>query len=199
MGWMIGRADERDALHGQDFADLMNAELGLTAGDVLRDRAARNQFCLRLHLGGDAELVEQTDDVDAARAAGGRIDIGNRFGGEQRLFERRDRADVRLRRAVLDHDPDADPRKVYSAAGNELALAREVVDRRRRQHREVERLAALDAFVQRADGVVLNHYLVAGRSLEVGQQRQQHLLEGAGGEYLDLRRRGRARRTAAPR
>src|SRR5689334_4181643 len=31
------RPDQRDALHRQDLADLMHAELGLTVGDVLGD------------------------------------------------------------------------------------------------------------------------------------------------------------------
>src|SRR5262249_14983790 len=97
------RTDQRDALHVKDFADLMNAEIGLTPRNVLGDRAAGNELCLRLHLAGNPELVEQTGDVDPARATGGRIEIGDGLGGEQRLLERRDRADVRLRRAVFDN------------------------------------------------------------------------------------------------
>src|SRR5262249_51346878 len=142
-------------------------EIGLTPRNVLGDRAAGNELCLRLHLAGNPELVEQTGDVDPARATGGRIEIGDGLGGEQRLLERRDRADVRLRRAVFDNHSDANPREIDPAAGNELAFAREAIDRRRRQHGKIERLAALDALAQRADGVVLNRYLVARRSLEV--------------------------------
>src|SRR5262249_14507504 len=37
---------ERDAFHRQDFADLVNAELRLALGHVLRHRAARDQFGL---------------------------------------------------------------------------------------------------------------------------------------------------------
>src|SRR6266511_57656 len=162
------RAHQRDALHGEDFADLVNAELGLALRDVLRHRAAGNELCLGVHVGGDPELIEKTGDVDAARATGGRIDIGNGLGGEQRLLEGRDRADVRLRRALLDYDADADAREVHPTTGDELAFVREIVDRRGREHREVERLAALDALAQRADGIVLDGDLVAGGSLEVG-------------------------------
>jgi len=49
----------------------MNAELRLAASDVLCDRSARDQLRLRLDLCGDSELVEQSGDIDAARATGG--------------------------------------------------------------------------------------------------------------------------------
>jgi hypothetical protein len=172
----------------------MNAELGLALRDVLRHRAAGNELCLGVHLTSDPELVEKTSDVDAARATGGWIDIGNGLGGEQRLLEGRDRADVRLRRAVLDYDADADARQVRPTTSDELPFVRKIVDCRGREHREVEHLAALDALAQRTDGIVLDGDLVAGRSLEIGHERKQHLLEGAGGEHLDLRRRGASRR-----
>src|SRR5262249_25670515 len=147
------RTDERDAFHGKDFADLVDAKFGLAFGDVRRHRPAGNQFCLRLHLAGDPKLVEQTRDIDAARAASGgsRIDIGTELGREHGPFEGIDRADVRLRRALLDHDADSDTGKVDPAAGNELAFAGKFVHRRRRQHGEVERLSALDPLAQRAD------------------------------------------------
>src|SRR4051794_39393581 len=120
----------------------MNAELRLAASDVLRDRSARDQLRLRLDLSGDSELVEQSRDIDAARAAGGGIDKGNRLRCEQRLLESVDRADIRLRRALLDHHADADTSKIGPAAGDELALGGKVVDRGRREHGEIERLAA---------------------------------------------------------
>src|SRR5262245_3953692 len=50
------RTHERNAFHRQDFADLVNTELRLALGHVLRHRAARAQFGLGLHLGGNAEL-----------------------------------------------------------------------------------------------------------------------------------------------
>src|SRR5262249_46226873 len=58
------RTHERDAFHRQDFADLVNAELRLALGHVLRHRAARDQFGLGLYFSGDPELVEQAGDVD---------------------------------------------------------------------------------------------------------------------------------------
>jgi hypothetical protein len=173
----------------------VNAELGFASGDMLGDGTARNELGLGLHLAGDPELVEQARDINAARAARRRIDIGHRLGREQCALERIDRTDVGLRRAILDHDPDADAREIGPAAGDELALVGKRIDRRRREHGEIEGLAALDAFRQRADRVVLDRHLVAGLLLEIGDERQQHLLEGTGGEHLDLRRRGAPRRT----
>src|SRR5262249_21198509 len=125
------RTDERDAFHGKDFADLVDAKFGLALGDVRRHRPAGNQFCLRLHLAGDPELREKPRDIDAAGAAGGGIDIGSGLGREQRPFEGFDRADVGLRRTLVDHDADPDTGKVDPAAGNELAFAGKIVHRRR--------------------------------------------------------------------
>src|SRR6478735_10305471 len=123
------RTDQRDALHWKDLADLMNAELRLAASDVLCDRSARDQLRLRLDLSGDSELVEQSVDIDAARATGGGIDIGNRLSCEQRPLECVDRAEIRLRRPLLDHDADAYTPEIGPAGGDELALGGKVVDR----------------------------------------------------------------------
>src|ERR1700730_9165797 len=54
------RAHEPDAFDRQDFADLVNAELRLALGHVLRHRAARAQFGLGLPVVDDPELVQQT-------------------------------------------------------------------------------------------------------------------------------------------
>ena len=73
------RADEFHALHREDFADLVQAEFRLAARDQLGDVAALFQFRLRLDVRRDAELVEQAGQVDSARSARGRIDVGDRL------------------------------------------------------------------------------------------------------------------------
>ena len=78
------------------LADLLEADLHLAVGDDGADEyAGRRLLELGFDLGRDAEFFEHADDVDAARAGG----IADRFGREQGLFERIDRADVRFRRA----------------------------------------------------------------------------------------------------
>ena len=166
----------------------MQAEFGFAADDQIGDMAALLELRLRPDLVGDAELLEQLVDIDAARAAAGRIDIGDRLGRQQRLLEGFDRAHVRLGRALLHHHADADAGKIDAAAGGDLALGRQVVDHGRGDHRDVESFAALDALLQAAGGVVIDDDLVAGLLLEIGHQRQHHLLEGAGGQHLDLGR-----------
>ena len=91
------RPDQGDAGLADDLAVLVDADLGLTGLDQVGDVAALLQLGLRLDLVGDAELVEQVRNVDAARAAARRIDIADRLRLEQRLLEGLDRGDVGLR------------------------------------------------------------------------------------------------------
>ena len=139
-------------------------------------------------------FVEQASDIDAARAAARRIDIGDRLGRQQRLLEGIDRADVGLRRAGLDHDADADAREVLPRCRRRTCPCRRDRRPRGREHGEVEELAAFDALGERADRVVLDDDLVAGLLLEIRHEREQRLLEGARGEHLDLGRARAARR-----
>src|SRR5438105_129011 len=71
------RSNERNALDRKDFADLVNAYLGLAVGDMLGHGAAMDQHGLWLDVRGEAKPVQQTGDVDAAGAAGLRIDVGD--------------------------------------------------------------------------------------------------------------------------
>src|SRR5207248_7208195 len=61
------RSDQGDALHWQDLADLVDAELGLAADDEVGDRAALLELGLWLHRTGDSELLEQAREINAAR------------------------------------------------------------------------------------------------------------------------------------
>src|SRR5665213_1770927 len=83
----------------------MDAKLGLAAGDQLSDIAALLELGLRPDLVGDTQFLQQLVDIDAARAAAGRVDIGDRLGFEQRLLELIDRADGGLGRALLPTTP----------------------------------------------------------------------------------------------
>ena len=91
------RTDDVDAFHRLQFADLLEADLGLAARDDLADRRGRESSApcpssSRL----DAELVEHLGrDIDAAGAVG----IGDGLRGQQRALERIGRGDIRLRRA----------------------------------------------------------------------------------------------------
>jgi hypothetical protein len=79
-----------------------------------------------------------------------------------------------------------------AAAGNDPALAGQTVDRRRREDRHVEGFAAFDPLGQPTGGAVVDDEPVAAGSLEAVLQRQHDRLHGAGRQYLDLGRRGRA-------
>ena len=72
------------SLHRQDLADLVNAYFGFALGDVIGDGAAVDQYRLGVDLLGDAEPLQKLADINSARAAGRRIDIGHRFCRQQR-------------------------------------------------------------------------------------------------------------------
>ena len=148
LDFLRQRADQRHAFHRHDLADLVDAEFGFAADDEIGDMAALLELGLRLDLVGDAELHQQLVDIDAARAAARRIDIGDRLGREQRLLELVDRADVRLGRALLHHHADADAGEIDLAAGGELAARDHFVDHGRGDHQDVEGFAAFDALLQ---------------------------------------------------
>src|SRR4029078_10831269 len=87
---------------------LVDSDLPLPGLDQVGDVAALLQPGLRPDLIGDAELLQQLVDVDATRTGAPRIDVAPGLRLEQRRLEAVDRGNVGLRRALLDHDTDAD-------------------------------------------------------------------------------------------
>src|SRR6478752_9048009 len=90
------RPKNLDALHGNEFTQLVEADLGLAASDHIAHWFAGlhgGQLCFNLL--GDAKLLEHTNEVGAARSGG----IGNRFCGKHRLLHSLGGTDVGLRRA----------------------------------------------------------------------------------------------------
>ena len=143
------------------------------------------QFRFRPDLVGNAELAQQAIEIDAARSAARRVDIGNGLCRQQCALEGLDRADVRLGRAVLHHHAHADPREIDRRA-RDLALCRQLGKRARRGYDDIEGLAAFDPLLQGADRVVVDDQLVT-LFLELRHHRQHHLLHRAGGQDLELR------------
>ena len=76
--------------------------------------------------------------------------------------------------------------RLNSAARRDFSGAGEFVDDGWRDHRNIERLPALDPLLQAAGRVVVHHDLVARLLLEVGRQGQNHLFEGAGCQKFHL-------------
>ena len=84
----------------------------------------------------------------------------------------------------LDHHTDAD-------AGDGITLANladlgELVDRRRREHRNIENGTTLDALHQCADGIVVDAHAVLAVVLEISGGRENNLLHGPGGQHLHI-------------
>src|SRR6185437_5094817 len=146
------RPDQDDALNRQDLARLLQHDVGFAAGDEVGGMPAFFEFRLRPDLAGDTEALEQFVDIDAAGAAAGRIDIGDRLGRQQRALEGVDRGDVRLGRAFAHADPDADGRDLNVALRDQLAVFGKRLDDDGRDHRDVEGLAGRNAFLEAAGG-----------------------------------------------
>src|SRR5499427_10389395 len=70
------RAEQLDALGGQDFADRQRADLRIAARDRFADLNARRlRDALLFDRVGDTEAVEQADEIDYALA---RLGVGDR-------------------------------------------------------------------------------------------------------------------------
>ena len=125
-------------------------------------------------------------DVNAARAAGLGIDIGNRFRGKQGSLERLDGRNIGLWRSRLDHNANADLGERGAGAGNDLALLDQAFDRFGRQNRDIELLlAATDQIEVLSDGLIGDVELVAGFLLILRGKRVEHLLESAAADDFD--------------
>jgi hypothetical protein len=131
------------ALDRENGNNLLHADLGLALGDDLGHRAA-GQPSLRLHLVGNAEADQQICDIGAART----VAVADRSRPLQRLSERRNGADVGLRRAGADRKAHRRARDVGLRAGSDLAGLGQRIELRPRQERNVERGAVLDLFFQ---------------------------------------------------
>src|SRR5262249_12627577 len=173
---------------GHDFADLVHTEFSLATHDEIRNIAAFLELGLWPHLIGDAEPLEQLVDVDSTRAAARRIDIGNRFGGKQRILEGPDRPDVGHRGAFLDHNTDRDGCQINPAVRDDFAGSGQAIDDYRRDDRHIEGFAGFNSLLQAARSVVVDDDLVARLILEIRHQPEHNLLEGTGGQNLDLSR-----------
>jgi hypothetical protein len=88
---------------------------------------------------------------------------------------------------VTNHHTHTYSSHIGATGHHQCAFCSEILDRSRRQHRDVEGLPCLDAPAQCADRGIVDRDLVAGLPFEIGQQGEQHLFERAGGQDLDFR------------
>ncbi len=176
------RPGEHNTLHGKDFADLLDRDVGLAADNPIGGTAALDQHGLGPHLRTDAEPIDQLREIDSAGTARRRIDIGHRPRLQQRLLERLDGADIGPLGAIFHSDPDTNPGEPDRIAGD-LARLLQFRDHRGRSHQQIEALPRLDPLEQPANGIAVE--LDNGPVLlEPRNDTQQNLLESAGAQHL---------------
>lgn len=160
------------------FADLLEADLGVTARHHTGDRLGRDFPGPVLDRVGDTEPLKHFGrDVDAAGAVG----ISDRFRREQRAPDRVGGADVRLRRARSHRDADRRFHEIDAAVGDHLALLDKVAERMAHHDQYIGGFAALQSGRDRIDGgphrwPIRRQHLVAGQAFEFRNQR----VEGCG-------------------
>jgi len=84
------------------------------------------------------------------------IDVGDGLSRDECALQALDRPDFGKRRAGLNRDADADLGEVDATALGELPFGNELVDYGRSDDRDIDRLAANDALLEAARGVVHN-------------------------------------------
>ena len=180
------RPHERHTLHGQDLADLMHAQLGLTLHDRLRGVAARPEDGLVLDRVGDAQALENTGEVNPAGGPAARIRVDERLRGQHRPLERLDGRDVGKGGALAHGDPDGRPRQVGPRVGDDEPLRRELLQHGVRDDDHVRHLTRLHFLPQLPrgpggddDGVPR---FLPERLRELGHD----ALHGPGAQHLDL-------------
>src|SRR5229473_2424775 len=122
------RPHELHALHGQDLADLVHAELGLAFHDRLRRVAARPENGLFLHRVGDAQALEHAREVDPAGGSPGGIRVHDGLRGQDRPLERFRGRDVGQRGALAHGDSDGRPGEVGPGVRYHEPLPRELLE-----------------------------------------------------------------------
>ena len=178
------RANHLDALHRQEFADLLERDLGFAARQRLADRAMGRVLGLGRDLIGDAELLEQLRHVDAGNAG---LRIHHRLRRQQRRLQRIDGADVRRHHAAADGDADRGFGEIEAAALLQHAARDQAVDRLGGEHREIAGLAADDLVHQHVGGRIVDVDREADLALGGRDQLAGHRLHAVGAKYFHRR------------
>ena len=124
---------------------------------------------------GDAELLDELDEVDAA-GAGARVD--DRVSLQQRRFDGIDRGNVGLRRAGFHGEADGGAGEIRRASVDQDAVRDQLVDAFAGEDRYVGCFAALDAWKQHGGRAVARLQLDTVRVLEVGDDIVEDALYG---------------------
>ena len=89
-------------------------------------------------------------------------------------------------RACADHETQSRARNDDARVGCHLALLDQVIDQRRRQNSEVERLPRFDLLFKPGGQTILHKNFVPRGALELGSEIFHHCFESVGAEDPDL-------------
>src|SRR5262249_29884942 len=148
----------------------------------LPDESARLPDRLRLNLPGYVEALDQAGEMNSARAL---YRVGDRFCGKERAPERLDGGDIGLGETCGYRDAYPAARVGADASRHDLALFREVLQRRSAENHDVCGFARVDAAHHDLAGIVARGDLVPGRPLEARRELGHDAALPVGGEYGD--------------
>jgi len=143
VGWQ--RPTSSTPTTGMISAICWNADFRFAAGDSFANHdgmavVGTDQPGLGLQFARHSKSIEQTDQIVSARAAGGRIGIGDRLCVAQQAFERLCEPISGLRRPRLYRDADTGTRPPRPPLSGRTSFASELFDRRPRRDGDVNGL-----------------------------------------------------------
>ena len=182
------RPRDLHALVRRQLGDERYPELGRARRHRIGNaRALRAVDDLGLHLLGDAHPREQALEIRPRRAAGFRIDIGDRLRCQQRALERVHRRQIgRCGAARLDADAHQRADELVRVPSASAPVLLQPVDRGFRHHDHVCLLAGLQLVDQRARRIGDELELVSARARELGADLRHGLGHRAADEHSEL-------------
>jgi hypothetical protein len=176
-----------DVLHLENRPDAGHADLFSAFFQRLRQLIPLVRLELWLDLRGDAELVEDDQEIDAGLAFPG---VADRLCAQQRPLEGIDRADVGRRNALASGNAQARATEHRLRICRDFSLLDEFLDQLGARDCKIECFAGLDLSLDDRDDDEFGDDLVPGRALELRNERGDGAPHTGAGENLDFRCEG---------
>jgi hypothetical protein len=172
-----------DTRRRQDLRDDDHAELDVALGDELGHHIGLGSRDFRSDHVRNPKTLQHARQVHSALAL---LQIGDRFGVEQRLLEFLHRADVGLARARPHLNTYPGACEIGARLGNDRASLDELIDLSGRRHEKIEGLPRVYPAHHANRDIGHDDEPVSGGALEIRTELVQHGRDRPGREDLDL-------------